>query len=74
MIAEQLPISRPAVSKHLRLLEQAGLVAHVPKGARNIFRLEQKGFEQARAWLDDFWGDALDRFKLVAENTAPLEE
>ena len=70
-LAGQLPVSRPAVSKHLRLLHEAGLVEHEAAGNRNVYRLQGTGFEAARQWLDSFWGDALARFKLVAENTSP---
>jgi len=68
-IAKLFPISRPAVSKHLRLLEQAGIITHETVGNRNLYRLEQVGFDHARQWLDHFWTDALNRFALVAENT-----
>lgn len=68
-IAARFPISRPAISKHLRLLEQAGMISHDTVGNRNIYRLEQMGFDRARHWLDHFWTDALNRFGLVAENT-----
>ncbi|MBO6939142.1 MAG: winged helix-turn-helix transcriptional regulator [Deltaproteobacteria bacterium] len=67
-IADELPVSRPAVSKHLRLLSDAKLVAHHADGVRNVFRLERAGFEAARRWLDAFWDDALSRFAMVAEN------
>ena len=70
-IAEQLPISRPAVSKHLVLLENVGLVEHIQDGNRNIFQLQPQGFQQASSWLESFWKLALSRFALVAEN---LEE
>ena len=69
-IAAQLPVSRPAVSKHLRILENAGLVTFDKQGTRNIFRLERTGFDAARGWLDAFWDDALARFTLLAENTS----
>ena len=69
-IAGRLPISRPAVSKHLRLLENAGLVTHLQQGNRNMFRLERRGFEEARSWLQGFWDEALTRFAFIAENTA----
>lgn len=72
-IAAQLPISRPAVSKHLRLLESARLVTHTPDGNRNMFQLQPQGFEEAREWLEGFWNEALSRFALVAENTKPEE-
>jgi len=70
-IAAELPVSRPAVSKHLRLLGRAKLVEHEAEGVRNVFRLRPEGFEAARRWLDGFWDEALQRFALVAEN---LEE
>lgn len=73
-IAEQFPISRPAVSKHLRLLEQAGIISHETIGNRNLYQLEQVGFDHARQWLDHFWTDALNRFALVAENTFETDE
>ncbi len=66
-IAEQLPISRPAVSKHLRFLHEAGLVTYDPHGASNIFRLNADGFQKARLYLDLFWDDALAQFKQFAE-------
>ena len=67
-LADVLPISRPAVSRHLRLLSEAGLVAHQEKGTLNIYHLKQSGFHEARSWLDSFWDEALARFKIVAEN------
>ncbi len=67
-IAGRLPVSRPAVSKHLRILERAGLVEHTTLGTRNIFRLRGDGFAAARAYLDSFWDQALDDFRRVAEN------
>ncbi len=68
-IAAHFPISRPAVSKHLRLLQDAQMITHDTIGNRNIYRLRQAGFDRARLWLDHFWIDALNRFSLVAENT-----
>lgn len=67
-IAAQLPISRPAVSKHLRVLQGAALVEFTPDGTRNVFALRRAGFDTAREWLGDFWDDALARFRMVAEN------
>lgn len=69
-LAAELPVSRPAVSKHLRILEEARLVAHDTQGTRNVFRLEPRGFRAARRWLDDFWDEALDRFSDEAERIA----
>jgi len=69
-IAAALPVSRPAVSKHLQVLERAALVAHDRSGNRNLFRLDRQGFEAARSWLDGFWDEALSRYALAAENLA----
>lgn len=66
-IAARLPISRPAVSKHLRVLQQAGLVEYSPRGTRNIFRLQAAGFAAARAYLELFWDEALANFQRAAE-------
>jgi len=70
-IADALPISRPAVSRHLRLLKQAGLVREEPVGTRRIYRLHDEGIEAVRAYLERVWGDAATRFSLLASNTAP---
>src|SRR5438132_8308274 len=68
-IAEALPISRPAVSRHLRLLKEAGLVVEEPRGTRRIYRLHADGVEAVERYLVQVWGDAAVRFRLVAENT-----
>jgi DNA-binding transcriptional ArsR family regulator len=68
-IADALPISRPAVSRHLRLLKEAGLVKDRPEGTRNLYRLNEDGFEEVRDYLEQVWADAVPRFTLVAENT-----
>jgi DNA-binding transcriptional ArsR family regulator len=68
-IAEALPISRPAVSRHLRLLKEAGLVTDEAAGTRRLYRLDEAGAEAVRAYLERVWGEALARFRLVAENT-----
>ena len=68
-IADALPISRPAVSRHLRLLKEAGLVAEEPNGTRRIYHLQEQGLQAVRAYLEQVWGDAAARFRLVAENT-----
>ena len=57
-----LPISRPAVSQHLRVLQQQGLVSHRPAGTRNIYELETDGLATLREWLDDIWSTAFDRY------------
>lgn len=68
-LADALPISRPAVSRHLRLLKDAGLVVEAPQGARRIYRLHDEGVDVVHAYLAQVWGDAVSRFRLVAENT-----
>lgn len=70
-LAGQLPISRPAVSRHLRLLKAAGLVEEQPRGTRRIYRLQADGVDAVRAYLEQVWGDAATRFGLVAGNTRP---
>jgi DNA-binding transcriptional ArsR family regulator len=69
-IADVLPISRPAVSRHLRLLKRAGLVVEKPQGTRRIYKLHDEGVAAVQAYVERVWGDAAARFRLVAENTA----
>jgi DNA-binding transcriptional ArsR family regulator len=66
-LAQGLPVSRPAVSQHLRVLLDAGLVAYETVGTRNVYRLDRAGFEALRGWLDGFWGDVLDAFEEYAD-------
>ena len=68
-LADELPISRPAVSRHLRLLKQAGLVTDTASGNRRLYRLHTEGVEAVREYLVGVWGEAAARFRLVAENT-----
>jgi DNA-binding transcriptional ArsR family regulator len=70
-LADALPISRPAVSRHLRLLKEAGLVVEEPMGTRRIYQLQDHGIEAVQAYLTRVWGDAVARFRLTAENTTP---
>jgi len=73
-LAEALPISRPAVSRHLRLLKAAGLVEEEARGTRRIYRLQAEGAEAVKAYLERVWGDAAARFALVAANTRPARD
>lgn len=66
-IAEQLPVSRPAVSQHLRVLKDAGLVAERREGTRRIYRLDPDGLAAVRDYFDRFWDAALAEFKAAAE-------
>jgi DNA-binding transcriptional ArsR family regulator len=68
-LTQALPISRPAVSRHLRLLKQAGLVAERPNGTRRLYRLQDDGVEIVQEYLQQVWGEAAARFTLLAENT-----
>lgn len=68
-LADELPISRPAVSRHLRLLKEAGLVADRADGVRRIYRLDDAGVAEARDFMEQIWGDAAVRFRLAVENT-----
>jgi DNA-binding transcriptional ArsR family regulator len=70
-LADEMPISRPAVSRHLRLLREAGLVSEETHGTRNIYRLHDEGLDALQRYLRAVWGDAAARFRLVAENTTP---
>ncbi len=69
-IADVLPISRPAVSRHLRLLKQAGLVTERPVGTRRIYQLHDQGVEAVRAYVERVWGEAAARYRLLADNTS----
>jgi DNA-binding transcriptional ArsR family regulator len=68
-LTQALPISRPAVSRHLRLLKQAGLVAERPSGTLRLYRLQDEGVEVIQDYLRRVWGEAAARFTLLAENT-----
>lgn len=66
-LAVGLPVSRPAVSQHLRVLEEAGLVTHRREGTRHLYELDSSGVMVLREWVDGFWSEALARFKAAAE-------
>jgi DNA-binding transcriptional ArsR family regulator len=66
-LAADLPVSRPAVSQHLRVLKDAGLVADEQVGARRVYRVDPEGLLELRAWVDGFWKDALASFRHAAE-------
>lgn len=68
-IADALPISRPAVSRHLRLLKEAGLVADRPQGTRRLYRLDDQGVAILARYMEEVWGEVAARFRLAAENT-----
>ena len=66
-LAAGMPVSRPAVSQHLKVLKEAGLVTDRPDGARRVYQIDPKGLGQIRAWLDQFWDVALAAFAAEAE-------
>src|SRR6266508_2432782 len=66
-IAARLPVSRPAVSQHLRVLKEAGLVTERQNGTRRLYRVDPDGLAGLREYLDGFWAEALANFKATAE-------
>ena len=67
VISADLPVSRPAVSQHLKALKQAGLVIARAKGTRRVYCIDPDGLGDLRRWLDQFWTDALQAFKNEVE-------
>lgn len=66
-LADVVPVSRPAVSQHLKVLKDAGLVTVRSEGTRNVYAVDPKGIEALRKYLDRFWSKALDAFKQFVE-------
>jgi DNA-binding transcriptional ArsR family regulator len=73
-LAAGLPVSRPAVSQHLKVLKEAGLVSDRPDGARRVYQIDPAGLGRLRAWLDRFWTVALDAFAAEVERQAREDE
>ena len=69
-IAQGMDVSRSAVSQHLKVLKTAGLVVIRAEGTRHLYRVDTRGVEALRSWLDGFWGEALVGFKRAAEREA----
>jgi DNA-binding transcriptional ArsR family regulator len=67
-LARDLPVSRPAVSQHLRVLKDAGLVTERREGTRRLYRIDPDGLAALRDYFDDFWNEALAAFKAAAES------
>jgi DNA-binding transcriptional ArsR family regulator len=67
-IAAGLPVSQPAVSQHLRVLREAGLVSERREGTRRLYRVEPDGLGALRAYVDAFWDDALESFRTFADS------
>jgi len=70
-IAANLPVSRPAVSQHLKVLKDAGLVRDEADGARRLYEVDPRGLAALRSWLDGFWGEALAAFQADLERPSP---
>src|SRR5437762_7108139 len=73
-LARELPVSRPAVSQHLRVLKEAGLVIDRPVGNRRIYRVDQDGLATLRAQLERFWTTALANYKAIVEQSTEEDE
>jgi DNA-binding transcriptional ArsR family regulator len=67
-IAERMPVSRPAVSQHLKVLKSAGLVGDRAEGTRRVYYIDPRGLAEIRVWLDQFWSDALTAFQREVES------
>ena len=66
-LAESLPVSRPAVSQHLKVLKEANLVREPPRGTRRYYEINPSGLDPLRTYLEDFWGGVLAAFKEAAD-------
>jgi DNA-binding transcriptional ArsR family regulator len=73
-LAARLPVSRPAVSQHLKVLKEAGLVRDQAEGTQRVYRIDPRGLEMMRAYLDRFWDRSLAAFKAAAEAETDEEE
>src|SRR6202140_3107255 len=73
-IARKMPVSRPAVSQHLKVLKEAGLVADRPEGTRRVYYIDPNGLGALPAWLDQFWDEALSAFQAEAQIKAADEK
>lgn len=73
-IARNLPVTRPAVSQHLKVLKEAGLVDDRSEGTRRIYQIDPEGLGAMRAWLDQFWTAALDAFAAEVERSEKKKE
>jgi len=73
-IARGLPVSRPAVSQHLKVLKEAGLVADRAEGTRRVYFIDPNGLGPLRAWLDQFWDQALEAFRAEVENESKRKD
>jgi DNA-binding transcriptional ArsR family regulator len=73
-VAKGLSVSRPAVSQHLKVLREAKLISLHPHGTKNIYQINEEGVVAMRNYLDQFWDEALEAFKKIAEQTAQSQK
>ncbi|MHB1518631.1 MAG: ArsR/SmtB family transcription factor [Acidimicrobiales bacterium] len=73
-LAGQMPVSRPAVSQHLKVLRLAGLVQEHREGTRHVYSVDPSGVETVRAYFDSFWQRSLTAFKVAVEQSNPSEQ
>jgi DNA-binding transcriptional ArsR family regulator len=73
-LAAGLPVTRPAVSQHLKVLKEAGLVTDEAAGTRRLYRIDREGVADVREWFDRLWTDALDNFKRAVESPSPTDQ
>lgn len=73
-LAADMPVSRPAVSQHLRVLERAGIVRFEAHGTSKVYSLERRGLLALRSWVDGFWDDVLEDFRAAAESDGEEDE
>jgi DNA-binding transcriptional ArsR family regulator len=74
LIARDLPVGRPAVSQHLKVLKEAGLVTDRAVGTRRVYEVDHEGLQAAQRYLSSFWSDALSRFRRAAESDRPPQQ
>lgn len=74
VIARGMPVSRPAVSQHLKALKEAGLVADRPEGSRRVYFIDPHGLGALRKWLDQFWDEALAAFQAEVETASDRKD
>ena len=74
VIARGLPVSRPAVSQHLKALKEAGLVGDRPEGTRRVYYIDPQGLGALRKWLDQFWDEALAAFQAEVETASDQKD
>ena len=73
-IAERLPVSRPAVSRHLRVLESAALVRYEERGTRRVYEVDPRGVEALRTWLETWWDEPLRRYAAHVKEMTDVDE